>query len=150
MASSVEVIPVILFPSCDPLRDQLLPVLLSFRTSHRPLDLAQDQREELNGKFRKTGILTGVIHSIGDPFALLRRDVCGGKDLLCRIHQEEDEDLAVTRFGGILQAEWLDLVLVQVRERDTSIGFGDHVADTLHTRGVTDKQVVQFTGLGGG
>ena len=149
-ANPPEVMPVILPSSYDPLRHQFHPVLLSFRTSHRPLILTRDHREQFNGKFRKTRILTGVIHSIGDPFALLRCHVCGGENPLCRIDQEEDEDLAVTRFGGILQAEWLDLVLVQVWECDASVGFGDHVADILDTRGVTDKQIVQLTGFGRG
>ena len=51
----------------------------------------------------------------------------------------------MTRFGGIFQAERLDLVLVQVWERDGSVRFGDHVTDTLYTRGVPDKHVPQFT-----
>ena len=88
-----------------------------------------------------------MVHCFGEPFALLRRYVRGGKNLLCWIDQEENEDLAVTRFGRVLQAEGLDLVLVQVWECDTSVGFGDHVADTLHTRGVTDRHVPQLVGL---
>ena len=70
-----------------------------------------------------------------NPSSLLRRYVRGGKNPLSRIDQEEDEDPAVTRFCGILQSEWLDLVLVQVRECDASVGFRDHITDTLHTRG---------------
>ena len=93
-------------------------------------------------------ILVSVVHSLGNPLALLRHHVRGGKDLPCRIDQEKDENLAVTRFGGIVQAEWLDLVLVQVRERDASVGFGDHIANTLHARGVPNTQVLQFIGLG--
>ena len=89
------------------------------------------------------------MQGLGDPLALLRRHICGGEDPLCRIDQEEDEDLAVTRFAGILQVEWLDLVLVQVRECNASMRFGDHIAKILHARGAADTQTPQFAGLGG-
>ena len=145
---SPEVTPVTFLHGYFPLRHQFLPVFLSFRTSHPTLGLVQDHREEFNGKFRESGILICVIHLTSYPFALLGRHIRGGKDLLCRIDQEQDEDLVVTWLGGILQTEWLHLVLVQVRERDASVGLGDHVADTLHTRGVPDTQVSQFPGLG--
>ena len=76
------------------------------------------------------------MHGLGNPFVLLRCHVRSRRDLLGRIDQEEDKDLAVARFGGILQLEWLDLVLVQVRECDASVGFCNYVADTLDTWGV--------------
>jgi len=117
-------------------------MFLSFQTSHRSFVLTRDQLEDFKGKFRKRRILAGVVHRIGDPFALLGRHVRCGEDLPCRIDQEEDEDLAVTWFGGILQAEWLDLVLVQVRKRDASVGFGDHVANALHTRRIPDTRLL--------
>jgi len=143
-----EVSPAILLSSCDPLGHQFHPVFLRFQTSHRALVLARDLGEELNGKFPKSRILACVVHGVGDPFVLLGRHVCGGEDPLCRIDQEKDEDLAVTGFGGIFQAEWLDLVLVQVWERDGSVGFGDHIADNLHTRSVAETPVPQFSGVG--
>ena len=86
------------------------------------------------------------MHGFGKPLVLLGRHVRSGKDPLCRIDQEEDEDPAVTRFGRVLQPEWLDLVLVQVRERDASVGFRDYIADILDTYGIPDTDVSQFTG----
>jgi len=143
-----KVSPVTLLCGHFPLEHQFLPVFLGFQTSHRTLVLVRDHREEFDGKLRDSGILTCIIHGVDGPFTLLGRHIRGGKDLLCRIDQEQDEGLAVTWLGGILQTEWLHLVLVQVRERDASVGLGDHVADTLHTRGVPDTQVSQFPGLG--
>jgi len=87
------------------------------------------------------------MRGLGDP-PLLRRHVCGRKHLLCRIDQEENKDPAVTRSGGILQSERLEPVLIQVRECDASLCFGDHIADTLHTRDAPDTHVPQFTGPG--
>ena len=88
------------------------------------------------------------MHGLGNPLALLRCHIRGRKDSLCRIDQEEDEDLAMTRFGGVPQAEWLDLVLVQVWECDTSVGFRDHIADILYARGGPNIYGPQFTRYG--
>ena len=85
---------------------------------------------------------------LSDPFVLLGCYVRSGRDSLCWVYQEEDEDLSVTRFSGILQVEWPDLVLMNVRKRDASVRFGDHTADFLHTRIKPDTHVSQFTGLG--
>ena len=52
------------------------------------------------------------MRGLANPPTLLRRHIGGRKDLLCRIDQEECKDPAVTGFGGILQPEWLNLVLV--------------------------------------
>jgi len=144
-----EVSAVVLLDGYDPLRHQFLPIFLGFQTSHRHIVLLRDHREEFNGKFRETRVLACVTHSLGNPLALLRCNVRGRKDPLCRIDQEEDEDLPVTRFRGILQLEWLDPVLVQVRECDASVGFGDHITDILHTRASPDTRDPQFTGLEG-
>ena len=83
-----------------------------------------------------------------NPPTLLRPHICGRKDPLHRVDQEEDEDPTVTRLHRILQPEWLDLVLVQVRECDTSVSFRDHIANILHTRGVPGMNTLQFTELG--
>jgi len=72
----------------------------------------------------------GTSNHLGDQFALVRCHVRGGKNLLCWIDREEDEDLAVTGFGRIFRAERLDMVLIRFLERDASAGFGDHIADT--------------------
>ena len=145
-AGPPEIRPVVLLHGYDPLKHQPIPVFVSFQSSHCSLILTRDHREEFKGEFRKPRILTSLIHSVGNPLLLLRHNIRGGKDLPRGIEQEEDEYLAVTRFGGILQAEWLDLVLVQVRKRDTSMGLGDHIAHALHTRGVSDTHIAQFTG----
>ena len=144
---SPKVSPIVFFYGHKPLRHQCLPIFLGFQTSHRPLGLIRDHREDLIGKLRKTRVRTCATHGFDEPLALLGYHVRGGKDLLHRIDQEEDEDLAVTRFRGILQLERLDLVLIQIRECDASVGFGDHVPDVLHTWGVPGTRVPQLTGL---
>ena len=145
---SPKVSPIVFFYRHKPLRHQCLPIFLRFQTSHRPLGFIRDHREDLIGKLRKTRVRTCATHGFDEPLALLGYHVRGGKDLLRRIDQEEDEDLAVTRFGGILQLEWLDLVLIQIRECDASVGFGDHIANVLHTWRVPDMHVPQLTRLG--
>ena len=147
MGNYAEISPVALLHRYNPLRHQFLPILFSFQAGHGPLVLIRDHREEFRGEFREGGILACVMHGLGDPFALLRRHVRGRKDPLCWIDQEEDEDLAVTRPGGILQVEWLNLMLVRVWECDASVSFGDHVADVLHTRGVPDYHTLESAEL---
>ena len=101
-----------------------------------------------SGKFRKSRILTCAMRGLINPPTLLRPHIRGRKDPLHRVDQEEDEDPAVSRFRGILQPEWLDLVLVQVRECDASVSFRDHIANILHTRGVPGMNTLQFTKFG--
>jgi len=141
-----EIRPGVLLHRQDPLRHQFLPILLSFRTSHQPIVRSQDHLEKFGGKVRESGVLTCVTHNLGNPLALLRPNVGGRRNHMCRIDQEEGKDLAVTRFCRILQAEGLDPMLVQVRERDASVGFRDHIADILHTRAVPDTSDTQITG----
>jgi len=52
----------------------------------------------------------------------------------------------VTGSGGILQLEWLDLVLIQVREGNASMSFGDDVTDILDQSRIP-RGCLQFTGL---
>ena len=37
----------------------------------------------------------------------------------------------MTRLCGIPRVKWLNLMLIQVRERDASVGLGDIVSDLL-------------------
>ena len=72
-----------------------------------------------------------ISRSLGHPPALLRCNIRSGGNPLGRIDQKKDEDFPVTRFGWILQVEWLNLMLIQVRERDASVSLGDNVSDIL-------------------
>ena len=139
---------VVLLHKDRPLRHQFLPIFLSLRTSHRPFVLVRDHREEFEGEFCKSRVLTCATHGFSNPPVLLRCHVRGRRDLLRRINQEEDEDPAVTGFGGILQAEWLDLVLIQVRECNASVRFGYNIADILQTRGFPCAHIPQFIWFG--
>ena len=142
-----EVSTVVLLYKYGPLRHQFLSIPLSFLTSHRPIILVRNYLEEFNGEFRKSRVLACTMHGLGDPLVLLRRYVCSGRDPLCWVYQEEDEDLSVTRFSGICQVEWLDLVLIYVRECDASVRFRDYTADILHTWGLPDMYIPQFVAL---
>jgi len=73
------------------------------------------------------------MREICQPFLLLGSDVCSGGNPERGIDEEEYEDFAVPGFLWIGESEGLDLVLVEVGERDAAIGFGDHVSNFLHT-----------------
>ena len=149
-SNRAEISPGVLLHRYSPLRHQFLPILLSLQTSHRPIVLIRDHLDKFNGKSREGRVLACVTHGLGSPLALLRPNIGSRKDPMCRVDQEEYEDPAVTRLGGIFQAEWLYTVLIQVRERDTSVSFRDHIADILHTRAEPDTRSLQSTGLGRG
>ena len=67
------------------------------------------------------------------PLPLLRTDVCSGRNPVRRVDEEEYEDFAVTGLLWINELERLDLVLVEVGERDAAIALSDHVPDFLYT-----------------
>ena len=69
---------------------------------------------------------------IGQPILLLGSDVCSGGNSERRIDEEEHEDFTVARFLRVGESEGLDLVLVEVRECDAAICFGDHVSNFLY------------------
>lgn len=116
----------------SPLSHQFFPVFFSVRASHRSIILLRDHRENFCREPCERGVRAHTVHSLGNPLALLGRNIRGRKNPLGWINQEEDEDSSVTGSGGILQVEWLDLMLIQVRKGNTSMSFGDNVTDILH------------------
>ena len=115
----------------SPLTHQSPSVFFSIQTRPRSIIHLRYYREDLDRKPRKGRACVCIVHGLGHPLALLRCNVRGGRDLLGGINQEKDKDFPVTRFCGILQVERLDLVLIQVRERDASVSLDDHVACPL-------------------
>ena len=93
--SPPEVKPSVLFSGRGPLGQQFRPVSLGFQECYHSFVPIRDHYE-FCGKRRETTTLAGVIHSLGEASVLLRRHLCGGKDMLSGVDQEEDEDLAVT------------------------------------------------------
>lgn len=88
------------------------------------------------------------MHNLCNPLGLLGRDVRGRRNSLGWIDQEEDQDLSVSGFGGVLQVEWLDLMLIQVREGDASVSLRDNVTNILDQRRVPERAPFNSLGYG--
>lgn len=107
---------------------QLLPVFLRLRTRHRPIGLLRNHREDLKRELRERRIGIRTTHDLAHPLPLLkysRRDL--------RVDQE-DQGFSTTGFGGILQVERLNLMLVQVWECSAPMRLRDSVTDIIEPR----------------
>lgn len=130
-ANHPKVFLIVLFHEYSPLAHQFLPVFFGLRAAHTPIVPLRDHREDLGRESCKCGVRARGAHSLRHPIALLGCNIRGGRDLPGRINQEEHKDFPATGFGRVLQLEWLDLMLIQVRECDTSVGLGDDITDIL-------------------
>lgn len=122
-------ISIVLLHEYGPLVHQLLPIFLGLPTAHSLTSPLRNYAEDFDRKLRKCRICIRTVHSLHNPLTLLGCNIRGRGDSPSRINQKEDEDFLVTRFCRVLQVEWLNQILIQVREYDASMGLGDDITD---------------------
>jgi hypothetical protein len=102
-------------------------VRFSFRACHhRRLFLDQIDQLLWKARIERLGVVQRMQQRLGCPLRLLRRYVrcrCDGVD--CRIHQEDGENFAPARLGGIAKLKRGDTVLEEVGPGEGTTRFGD-------------------------
>lgn len=99
-----------------PLLHQLLPMDLGLLHGQRPVQILHDHLQHRN----REDAGKDTRQFMEEPGALLGWDISGGDDGTSRVHQEEDQDLAVAGACGVFEPEGQDTMLKDIRGSDAA------------------------------